>query len=51
MTSPLGVAVGSCLFKEVYLQNVLNDCPFDCMAVAGMGTWVRKPVNYTSWGL
>ena len=30
------------IFLNVYM------CPFDYTAVAGMGRWVRKPVNHTS---
>ena len=49
MTSPLGVAVVCCLYKEVYLQ-ILNVCPFDYTAVARSGK--VGPVNqviHTSW--
>ena len=28
---------------------IINVCPFDYTAVAGVGRWARKQVNHTSW--
>ena len=49
MTSPFGLLLVCCLYKEVYLQ-ILNVCPFDYTGVAGSGkVGPVNQVNRTSW--